>query len=54
MFCVYFDVKFEFVGFYIYILFVLKERDLGVIFGNFVFWIYGVFVFLEENWELMV
>lgn len=48
------DVLLEFVGFYIYVLFVLKDRDLGLILGNFVYWIYGVFVFLEENWEFML
>ena len=51
---VHLDVKSEPAGLYIHILFALKERNLGSILGNFAFWIHGVFVFLEKNWELMV
>ena len=48
------DIPSEPAGLYIHILFALKDRDLGSILGNFAYWIHGVFVFLEANWELMV
>ena len=48
------DVPSEPAGLYIHMLFALRDRDLGSIWGNFSYWIHGVFVFLEENWELMV
>lgn len=48
------EVKSEPAGLYIHILFALRDRDLGSILSNFAFWIHGVFVFLEKNWELMV
>lgn len=51
---VHLDVPSEPAGLYIHILFALKDRDLGAILGNFAYWIHGVFVFMEENWELMV
>lgn len=51
---VHLEVKSEPAGLYIHILFALRDRDLGCILSNFAFWIHGVFVFLEKNWELMV
>ncbi|KAL9966001.1 hypothetical protein ACROYT_G024006 [Oculina patagonica] len=51
---VHLDVFSEPAGLYIHILFALRDRDLGSIWGNFTYWIHGVFVFLEKNWELMV
>ena len=51
---VHLDVPSEPAGLYIHILFALKDRDLGSILGNFAYWIHGVFVFLEDNWQLMV
>ncbi|XP_074623256.1 uncharacterized protein LOC141881388 [Acropora palmata] len=48
------DIPSEPAGLYVHILFALKDRDLGSILGNFAYWIHGVFVFLEANWELMV
>ncbi|XP_068741606.1 uncharacterized protein [Montipora capricornis] len=51
---VHLDVPSEPAGLYIHVLFALKDRDLGSILGNFAYWIHGVFVFLEENWELML
>ena len=41
-------------GLYIHLLFALRDRDLGSIWSNFTYYIHGVFVFLEENWKLMV
>ena len=41
-------------GLYIYLLLALRDRDLGSIWSNFTYYIHGVFVFLEENWKLMV
>lgn len=41
-------------GLYIHLLFALRDRDLGCIWSNFTYYIHGVFVFLEENWKLMV
>ena len=51
---VHLDVSSEPAGLYIHILFALRDRDLGSILSNFAYWIHGVFVYLEENWELMV
>lgn len=51
---IHLDVSYEPAGLYIHILFALRDRDLGCVLGNFAYWIHGVFVFLEENWELMV
>ena len=39
---------------YVHVLFALRDRNLGMLEGNFVFLIYNMFVFMERHWQTLL